>query len=94
MKTITLSLVILLQGCSAVGAALDSALKTNDNKPSLADVGAKIDGDMIVYGIEKSLFVPKHPKRCKELHKSDQAACEQKVKQLNQHLKKYTDGAE
>lgn len=78
MKTITLSLVILLQGCSAVGAALDSALKTDENKPSLADVGAKVDGEMIVYGIEKSLFVPKHPKRCKELHKSDQAGVSKK----------------
>lgn len=92
MKTTIIVMSLLtLQGCSLAGAIIDDGLNIdNEHQYSLANAGAEIDGAIIKEAIANQISPTAPPKNCNEVHIDQRAECRDKVKQLNQHLSKYT----
>ena len=83
--------LLTLQGYSLAGAIIDDGLNIdNEHQYSLANAGAEIDGAIIKEAIANQISPTALPKNCNEVHIDQRAECRDKVKQLNQHLSKYT----
>jgi len=92
MKTTIIFMSLLtLQGYSLAGAIIDDGLNIDsEHQYSLANAGAEIDGAIIKEAIANQISPTALPKNCNEVHIDQRAECRDKVKQLNQHLSKYT----
>lgn len=90
-----LALLISLQGCTLVGAALDEHLgiknKENQKGGTLAELGTEADIELVRHAVTGDpLPVTKKPKRCSDLQGSKKTECINTVKQLNASISKHT----
>ncbi|SHH02400.1 hypothetical protein SAMN05216361_3500 [Marisediminitalea aggregata] len=96
--------LLILQGCSIVGAVLDSKLpetssdnqRRNTQRPSddasLSGLGGEIDLAILNYVItgEKPEGAPK-PQSCSDLSGTDKKNCINRVNGINEHIRKHVE---
>ena len=96
--------LLILQGCSIVGAVLDSKLpetssdnqRRNTQRPSddasLSGLGGEIDLAILNYVItgEKTEGAPK-PQSCSDLSDTDKKNCINRVNGINEHIRKHVE---
>ncbi|MBA6262376.1 hypothetical protein H4J59_01240 [Colwellia sp. MB02u-10] len=92
---VLLALLIPLQGCTIVGAALDEQLgienKENQRDGTLAELGTQADIDLVRHIVTgEPLPVKKKPKGCSDLKGSRKTECINTVKLLNKSIDKHT----
>ncbi|MBF7072816.1 hypothetical protein ISG33_05295 [Glaciecola sp. MH2013] len=96
MRFLFVALITLAsQGCTIVGAALDSTLdldrvKNKDNK-TLVDHGMRIDYEILNILVNgQSIDDSKATTSCSDLKGKQKADCLKKVNALNESIKKHT----
>ena len=104
MKMLGVVVLLMLQGCSIVGAVLDSKLpetsntsqRQNTQRPgddaSLSGLGGEIDLAILNYVLtgEKPEGEPK-PQSCSDLSGADKQNCINRVKGINEHIRKHVE---
>ena len=92
---ILLAILVLLQGCTIVGAVLDEQLgienKENQRGNTLAELGTQADIELVTSAVTgEPLPTKRKPKGCSDLKGSKKAECIETVKQLNASINKHT----